>query len=267
MAELAAIYLRLIGARLREQAQFRLSFAMEIVGAFWLTIIDFFAVAVFFAHVPLLGTWTFAEMAFLYGTSNLIFRFTDCIAGHLDSMPEFIQTGRFDQILTRPLGSLFQLLASDVQVRHLGSVAQGVVILAIAISQAAIDWNVAKIAIFAAMTVSGVAIFMSIWVIGAVSVFWTVRSMEAVNAFTYGGNMLTTYPIDLFSAWFRRVFAFLIPLAFINYFPALYILDKTPPLQTPGLLRFASPLVALLMVLLANSIWQWGIRHYRGTGS
>ena len=262
-----AIYLRLVAAQVRAQAQYRLSLALDIVAVFFLSFIDFLAIAVIFHHLPRLGGWTLAEVAFLYGSSYMTFKLTDMAMGHLDLLPAKIQSGQFDTVLVRPLGALYQVLASDFSLRHIGSTAQGVVVFALALSWVEIEWTAGRALMLATLPVSGAVIFASVWVLGATTTFWTVRTMEIVNAFTYGGNLLTSYPLNIYGGWFRRLFAFVIPLAFVNYFPALYILGKPDPLGAPAALRFLAPAVAAVTGLVAWRVWNSGVRHYRSTGS
>ncbi len=49
--------------------------------------------------------------------------------------------------------------------------------------------------------------------------------------------------------------------------PSLYVLGKADPFGLPGFLRFAAPVVALVMSLLAAAAWRTAVRHYRSTGS
>ena len=267
MASLVPVYFLLIGSRVRAQMQYRWSFVLHMIGSALLSFVEFLGVLVIFRHLPALGGWTLGEVAFLYGTSYVPFRLTDMAFGHLDQLPQAIQRGEFDQVLVRPLGSLFQVVTSDFQVRHLGSTAQGAFVFALSLSMVEIDWTAGRVLMLAALPFSGVAIFASIWVIGAASTFWTVRTIEILNSFTYGGNQLTSYPLNIYDRWLRRLFAFVVPLAFINYFPALYLLDKDDPLGLPPIWRFLSPVVAVAMVLLARFVWGVGVRHYRSTGS
>ena len=44
----------------------------------------------------------------------------------------------------------------------------------------------------------GVVIFASVWVIGGCLAFWTTDGGEFTNAFTYGGNFIAQYPIDIY---------------------------------------------------------------------
>jgi ABC-2 type transport system permease protein len=78
---------------------------------------------------------------------------------------------------------------------------------------------------------------------------------------------MTSYPLNIYAGWLRRLLAFVVPLAFVNYFPALYILRQPDPLDAPAFLRFASPVVAAVSVLVAREVWMFGVRHYRSTGS
>jgi len=58
-----------------------------------------------------------------------------------------------------------------------------------------------------------------------------------------------------------------VPLAFVSYFPALYLLDR-PELQClPGWLPSATPVAAAMLVLMAWFAWRVGVRHYQSTGS
>jgi len=263
----SVLYLRLIGARIRSQLQYRLSFSLDLLGAFLISFIDFLAVVVIFAHLPRLAGWTLAEVAFFYGTSSVSFALTDLAVGHLDLLPAMIKTGNFDLIMVRPAGSLFQVLSSDVQMRRLGRAAQGLVVLIYALALLDITWTVPKATMLVVMIVAGVGIYAGVWVIAMTVTFWTVEVREMANAFTYGGSFLASYPINIFGLWFRRLLAFVIPMAFVSYFPGLYVLGRSDPLGTPGVLRFLTPLVALALLLLAGNVWRFGVRHYRSTGS
>jgi ABC-2 type transport system permease protein len=120
--------------------------------------------------------------------------------------------------------------------------------------------------VFVAMLVSGTVIFSALWVVTSSLAFWTVETQEVANSFTYGGSFVTQYPADLFSAWLRRFIVF-VPLVFINYLPATWLLHKPDVIGLPVWVRLSSPAVAILMVLIARAVWTTAIRHYRSTGS
>jgi ABC-2 type transport system permease protein len=261
------LYLRLIAARIRSQFQYRLSFTLDLLGSFLISFIDFLSVVVIFSHLPRLSGWTLPQVAFFYGTASLSFALTDLAVGHLDSFPQMVRTGSFDLFLVRPVGSLYQVLSSDLALRRLGRAAQGLVVLAYALSRIDVTWTASKALMLVVMIIAGIGIYAGVWIMGTTIAFWTVEMREVTNAFTYGGSFLASYPINIFGVWLRRLLAFVIPMAFVSYYPGLYILGKNDPLGAPEVLRFLTPLVGFTLVLMAGRVWQFGVRHYRSTGS
>ena len=105
------------------------------------------------------------------------------------------------------------------------------------------------------------------WIAFSTISFWLIDSFEVTNSFTYGGNVTASYPINIFGVWLRRLVIFMIPIAFIAYFPSLYLLDKDDPLGLPAALQFASPLVAAAAVLAGGLLWRFAVRRYRSVGA
>jgi ABC-2 type transport system permease protein len=266
VGELLGIYAKLYRSRIQSQLQYRLSFALQVVGMFGATFLDFLVIAVIFSRLTSLGGWSLWEVAFLYGASYLPFKLADIFVGKVERLGDWIRSGQFDSVLVRPLGTLGQTLTADMDLKQAGGLAQGAVVFGVALAHVDIEWTPARGVVLVLMLISGFVIFSSVWIATNAAAFWLVNVREATNAFTYGGNYLTQFPLDIFAPWFRRVFAFLIPLAFVNYFPSLFLLDK-PSDPWPSLLRFASPLVAMAVAAVAAVVWRAGIRHYGSTGS
>lgn len=266
MAELAAIYGRLIGSRVRSQLQYRLSAVLQILGTMLLALLDLVTIVVIFDKVPALDGWRLEEMALLYGIASISFAVTDLVIGHLDRLPQMIRDGTFDQVLVRPLPSLLQVVASDFALRRVGKALQGLGVLVWAVVAVDVDWTLGRAAMIPLAIVSGTVIYAGVWVALATIAFWIVDAIEFVNAFTYGGNFLSQYPVTIFGRWLRGLVIFVVPIAFVAYFPALYVLDKTDDLGLPDWLRFASPLVAIVVALAARLVWENAVRHYRSAG-
>jgi ABC-2 type transport system permease protein len=260
------LWRRLVGAQVRSQLQYRLSFVLDICGAFLISFIDFLAVLVIFHNVPRLGAWSVREVALLYAFSSISFALTDLLVGHLDQFPQKVRDGNFDILLVRPRSTLFQVVGSDFQVRRLGKAVQGAAVLVYALGALHLHWTIGRVVMLVVMVPSAIVIFASVWVVGSCLSFWTTDGGEFTNAFTYGGNFLAQYPVDILSSWLRRFLAYVVPLAFVCYFPALYILGKPDPLGLPRFLQFASPAVAVAASVVAGLFWRFAVRHYRSAG-
>ena len=267
LAELAHIYRVLIGARIRSDWQYRTSFFLFLVGQFLISFLDFVAVALIFGQIPRLAGWSLAEVAFLYGVSNTAFNVCDVFVSQVELVPARIKAGTFDQLLIRPLGTLLQLCADEFALRRLGKLLQGLLVLSWAVANVDVAWTIESVAMTVVMLASGVAIFGSIWVLGGALSFWLLDGREVINSFTYGGNFMSQYPLGVYSAWLRRLLAFVIPTAFVAYYPALYVLGRDDLLGMPSATRFLSPAIGAAMVAGAAVAWRGAVRHYQSTGS
>src|SRR5438105_637316 len=267
MLDSLSLYARLVGAQLRSQMQYKASFVMALVGSFLVNVTEFGVIAVLFTRIPLLAGWSLAEVALLYGLSGVTFALAETVAAALDEFQVHIVRGTFDRVLVRPRGALFQVIVEDFALRRVGRIAQAALVLVIALRLLPVDWSVDKALVLALTLLSGTAIYFAIFVLGASFCFWSVQAKEATHVFTYGGDGVASYPLDIYRGSVRRFFTFVVPLAFVNYEPALYLLGRPDPLGLPEAARLLSPVAALAMAGLARFGWQQGVRHYQSTGS
>ncbi|HKE50247.1 MAG TPA: ABC-2 family transporter protein [Actinomycetes bacterium] len=251
----------------RAAAQYPASLAMLTVSQLVITGIDAVAILIIFQHTSSYAGFSLPEVMFLYGTSGVSFAIANALIGTVDQLGQHIRAGTFDAILLRPVPALVQVAADQFSPRRLGKLVQAALVLCIALATLDVQWTVDRIALVPVMIVSGVVIFAAVWVLGASYQFLAGEAAEAMNAATYGGNYVTQYPLSILGRDAIRALTWVIPLAFVNWMPALYILDQPDPLGLPGSVRFASPLVALLLCLVAALSWRAGVRHYRSTGS
>ena len=267
MASRLAVYRRLAGAAARSQLAYPLSFGLQCVGQVVAQATDLLLILVLFDHVHAMGGFDVREVLVIYGIAGVSFGFADMIVGQLDMLPSYIREGRLDALLLRPLSALGQICASEVTMRRVGRIVTALVTLVYALSTVDIGWTPTRVALVVVAPVAGTVILCSIWVVACSVCFWLVEGRELANAVTYGSSMFTAYPLGVFSSWLRRLMGFLVPGAFVAYFPTLALLGKPDPLGLPGFLQWSSPVVAVVAVLVATAMWRFALRHYRGTGS
>ena len=261
------LYFNLISAILRSQMQYRASFIMQIISQFIVTFTDFIAIMFIFGKFSDIKGWSLWEVGLLYGMTSVSFAISEMTARGFDMFSRMIRLGDFDRVLLRPAGVFIQLMTADFDLRKLGRILQGLLVLVIAWRMLGLGLNLSKIAFLIAAIINGIIFYMAILIAGATVCFWSVESTELPNMFTYGGVEATSYPIPIYRRWFRNILIFVVPLAFVNYFPALYILDMPDPLGLPYCIRFLFPLASIAAMTLAVRFWNYGVQHYQSTGS
>jgi ABC-2 type transport system permease protein len=261
------VYRRLVRARVRADWQYRTSFFLFLASQTAVAVADFAVIAAIFTKVDVLAGWTGPEVALLFGLSGVSFGLGDLLISPVENASERIKAGTFDQFLIRPVGVLWQVCAVDFAARRLGRSIQPFVVLVISLGLVHIDHPLLAVVEVPVTVISGMVIFSSIWVITSSLSFWTVETQEFANAFTYGGSLMTSYPIEAFGRWLQRMVVFIVPVAFVAYMPAAGLLGKPMPLGLPSAAAWTSPFVALLAALVARAVWGTALRHHRSTGS
>ncbi|MBK6015865.1 ABC transporter permease [Streptomyces sp. MBT53] len=260
-------YRLIAGMWVRSSMTYRASFAITVVGNLLVTGLDFATILLMFSRVDSLGGWSLPEVAFLYGLSATAFGISDLVLGSMDVLGARIRDGSFDTLLVRPAPVLAQIGADRFALRRLGRITQGGLVLGWALLRVDVNWTVGKLLLVPVMLVCGAAIFGALFVAGAAFQIVAQDAAEVQNAFTYGGNTLLSYPPVVFGKDFVRGVTFMLPLAFVNWVPASYVLGRPYPLDLPPGAEFASPLVAFVCCALAGVVWRAGLKSYRSTGS
>lgn len=267
MVEAVRSYVLIASMWIRASMAYRASFVMLAIGQFVITGLDFVAIFIMFWHTDQIGGFTLPEVAFLYATSAFALGMADLVLGNIEQIGQRIRMGTFDVMLIRPVPTLVQVAADQFALRRLGRIAQASVVLGWSLWALDISWTWDRIALLPVMLAAGSVIFGAVFVLTATFQFVANGAAEVGNAFTYGGNALTRYPPTIFARDLVRAVTFVVPLAFINWMPAMHVLDRADPLNLPEVVRFASPAVAVVMAVVAGLVWRAAVRGYRSTGS
>lgn len=255
------------GMWIRASMAYRTSFVLTVIGNLLITAMDFVAILLMFSQVDSLGGWTLPEVALLYGLCGTAFGLADLLLGSVEGLGARIRDGSFDTLLVRPAPVLAQVGADRFPLRRLGRVAQSAAVLGWALFAVDVDWTAAKVLLVPVTVASGAVIFGSVFVAGSAFQFVAQDAAEVQNAFTYGGGTLLQYPPTVFGTELLRGVTFVLPLAFVNWVPAAYVLGRPYPLDLPEWAAFAPPVVAAGFCGLAGLAWRAGLRSYRSTGS
>ena len=109
-------------------------------------------------------------------------------------------------------------------------------------------------------SIIGAAIIGAINTICSISSFWTYRSNEVIWSFDRIYTF-AQYPIDIYSSFIKILITYILPFAFVAYYPSLAYLgmDKY--------MIYLSPVVAMVLWIVAVKIWNLALNKYRSTGN
>jgi ABC-2 type transport system permease protein len=260
-------YLQYWRINLLTMLEYRANFVMWFVFTFIYHGVALGALYVTMRQFPSMNGWNFREMFFLYALWMSAHELHNTLFFTVVSVPDYVREGRFDRFLVRPLDTLFQVLTVPQQIVPDGLVlAIATLALAAAAANVRIDWVfvvfVPLIVIGGALIDLGISLAvatLSFWFVRVDTLRWVVMSLE---------QDFTRYPISIYTRGVRIVLTYVLPFAFMNYFPATFFLQKSyNGMHLDPAVGLLTPAIGLAWLGASYAFWIVGLRHYQGTGS
>ncbi|WHY86635.1 ABC-2 family transporter protein [Neobacillus novalis] len=259
-----SLYFKYLLIHFKSQMQYRTSFWLLSIGQFFIPFSIFAGLYFLFERFGQIKGWQFFEVALCFAIIHMAFSLSECFARGFDMFSGLVVKGEFDRFLVRPRSTFVQVLGSKFEFTRVGRLLQSLIVLVWALSNLSIEWSAIKAITLVLMIVSGVFIFTGIYMLAAAMCFWTVQGLEVASIFTDGGREMAQYPLNIYQKWVARFFTYVIPFGTVNYLPLQYILGKA---NGNELIHMLTPVLGSLFIFPCFLVWQFGVRHYRSTGS
>jgi ABC-2 type transport system permease protein len=259
-------YAILVGSRIRSQYAYRTSFWLTVATSVGIGVIEFSEIYVILANVPTFGGLGFAQAALVFALANMGFALADMVFGQYDAMPNNLRLGRLEVMLVRPMPLMAQLITADFQLRRLGRVAIGLLIMIIALASLQLPVTPERVYLLIITPLVGGAIYGALFVLAGGVQFFLIDGAEFTSSFVYGGAYAGQLPGSVLITPIRVLFTFVIPATAASYLPSLLILGLPGPPLLPAWLGWLTPLFAVWVWVLALIGWRAGIRKFTGAG-
>ena len=261
------LYFRSMKMLLRSQLQYPLSFILQTISQIVMTGGELMAVLLLIDRFDALNYWSAGDLLFIYGMMDITFYLTECFGrGVTGNFASLIQSGGLDTLMLRPRGIFTQTLCRAIDPRRIGCISVGVAAVIMGANLASIEWTFLKWATFFESILLGMLLILGLFLIEVIFSIYSVKSIEVVNALTYGGRSACQYPIDVYPRVLRLLFMVVAPFALTLHVPAAYILGK-PLYGWPDFTAFLCPLAGAVLFFIMYLCFQKALRFYRSTGS
>ena len=260
------LYFRLNRVAVQARMQYRADFLTGILGVIIMNTVTVSLISIMVSRFKHLNGWTMWEMVFLYCLWLLGHSLYSFFFWHIRALEEYLVEGTFDQFLMRPASPFIMFLAREVQYIGIADLTFAALGLSLAYRNLQLQWNGMQWLFFGLAIIAGTLIETTLALMIACLSFWTGRSRRASQLLMRLNVMVQYYPVDIFGYMFRVIVTGLIPVAFMNYYPTLILLNKLDPQSPWRWLSYMSPVVAVILVVLSSIIWHQALRHYSSSG-
>lgn len=212
--------------------------------------------------------WNVNELLFLFSLLFITYSIIVILFADLRDFSRMIREGRFDRLLVRPRGVLCQLIAnhSDI-IAAIGHGMLGTILFIVSAGRVGVVWNVSTVVYYISTIISGVLIQGGMFIIFSALSFYFVETNSIRDVFYWNMRKFAGYPISIYNKLIQGIMIYVVPFAFVNYFPAQYLLRKADMAQYPAIYMYIPPVVGIVVYVIAYVFWRVSIRFYKSTGN
>lgn len=212
-------------------------------------------------RVGSINGWGFWELAFLYGMLSIPRGISNLFGNSLWILGGYIRSGDLDRLMTRPAGTLIQMLADHFYPQWIGQIVTSGAILGFAGTKVAINWDVPQLLGVCVFLCCSTVIYFAIFLFFASTAFWT---MENYAQLLIVGNLceFARYPLEIYPPFLRIILTWILPIAFGTVIPSSFLLGKGI-----GWMAMLSPVIAMITLGSALSFWHFALSKYQSSGS
>lgn len=212
--------------------------------------------------------WNVNEMLFLFSILFLTYAFVVSLFADLRDFSCMIREGRFDRLMLRPRGLLVQLILNNADLMaSAGHGTLGILLFVISANNVGITWDFVTVMYYVGAIIGGILIQGGMFIIFSSLSFYFVETNSIREIFYWNMRKFAGYPISIYSKLIQGLMIYVIPFAFVNYFPAQYLLRKADMANYNEIYMYIAPVVGVVVYLAAYGFWRISVKRYKSTGN
>lgn len=256
-----SLYFSLLKISLKEILIYRIDCIVGVFSQVIVQLVSLIFTFIAFQNTESIAGWNFQQILLLFGVTRIPIGIAGyCFDALFDIGPKYIRNGDFDKILLRPVHPLISIIGDSREFVSIADVALGIGITICMLIQLSIPITALLIIKIIFFSIVGALIVGAINTIFSIASFWTYRSNEVIWSF-YRMYTFTEYPITIYNKFIRILITVILPFAFVAYYPTMAYLGFNT------YMIYLSPIVAIILWVIAVKLWNLALNKYRSTGT
>lgn len=213
--------------------------------------------------------WCMNELLFLYSFMFLTYGIFVIFFTGLRDFQDMVIKGDFDRLLIRPRGVLFQVLASNSDwFAAMGHGTLGIIVFIYSAARLGVIWNFGKVLLTLLCIISGVLVQGALFLVFAALSFFIVKTDNIKDVLYWNIKSFMGYPISIYPHIIQYIVVYVIPLAFVNFFPTQLIMGVIKDGNIfPDFYIGLSAVVGVFSYIISYLVWRISVKFYSSTGS
>lgn len=253
---------------IKQSTQFRGTWCLGVLAQFLnygATIVSLYIVILSLGEVK---GWSASEMIFIYALSLLAYAIAASIFyGPCMVIGSKILNGDLDQTLTKPMSVLIYEIVSNFNIGYISHILLGMTLMAVAIVKMKFHFSVLIFLSLTGIVFCGALIQASMLILASVFCFFMINGNPLLTFIVYQARNFIQYPINIYPIAIQIILTFILPYAFINFYPVVNLLGKADLAIGGAILGWMLPIVAPVLFVMSIIFWNKSLKHYNSSGA
>lgn len=262
------LYSRFLVAYIKGLMEYRFAFFMDVFVNAFTHLVGFLNIWIVLNNFTSIDGWSYYEIVFLYSVNLLPFGIAGLfIWAPMVNLEQMVRDGSFDSVLIKPLSPFIFMVCKGFQHTFLGHVVVAIILFCISVKNCNYIHRAQDVLLVVIVLLCSFIIHSCMMVIISSLSFWIIKTNTLFEIVIYNVRNFVNYPLSIYNILIRGLLTFVIPYAFVNYYPLSAIKDIHNGQNSGIMLLVISIGVTILMFGLTCFIWKIGIKHYNSTGN
>lgn len=260
-----SLFLHYARLRLRERMEYRAAYVLGIVAQILGWGGDYAVIFLLLSRFQSINGWTWPQVAFLFSLELFSYALGASFAfSPMVELEAMVVQGQFEIILVIPLEPLQHLAARKYNLGYLAHVIISGAFLLWSVNHLGVALGPLLAAYIVLSLISATCLQAAALIALGSSAILVVRSNYLFLLY-YTLKGFIVYPITVYHVSIQWLITLVIPIAFINYYPASLLLGKGGAVL-PTAAGWIAPLVGPIALLATYHLFRAAVKRYQGAG-
>ena len=243
---------------IKSQMQYKSNFILNCTVMFITYFCEFVSTWFLINNFSSIGNWSTNDILLVYSIATLSYGLSRFFFNGFNNVSKQLKRGDFYIHLIKPFNEILSIVSQNISLERIGQIVLGLGILVISLNK---NHNIQKILLIF-FIINGTIIYSSLFIISAAVSFWVIESKEIMGIMTHGTLRAIVYPLSIYKKYLRDFMTYIVPVAFISYYPSIILLKKSMDKK----ILIITWLVGILVFMFSIFLWKFGIKKYEGSG-
>lgn len=252
----------------KSKLEYRFNFFMEIFINLFTYVIDFAVIWVILEKFKTINGWSYYEVVFVYNM-NLFSYGMACLFFYIPmrNLESMVKSGDFESLLIRPISPFTHLLLKQNYLGFLSHIILSIFMFGVCFKNLNMLWNGKNIFFFVVTLIGAVLIQASVLIfIGSLSMKY-IAANSLMNVLIYDIRSFIQYPIHIYPIVIQAILTFVVPYAFVNFYPSQYLFNIQSGYWSIGYeVCIGASIVGVVLFVGAIRFFYRMVNSYQGVG-